>query len=101
MNFIILGQNGEVIIEVLNTLLSLAVVYLAFSLSSIMKGGALTATWNWIVAGISSFALLEIYGLVGGLSLFKIDGIEDIFEFVILMCFLIAFLLAVKSMKEI
>jgi len=62
MDLIILGQNGELVIEILNSIISLTVLVIAIKLSILMKGGTLSRTVNWIAVGVFVFSVLEVYG---------------------------------------
>ncbi|MHA2105540.1 MAG: hypothetical protein ACW981_19105 [Candidatus Hodarchaeales archaeon] len=95
-----LMEDIEIYIEVLNTILALIAVFLAFKLSRKVKGSPQETGWLLILLATIFFISLEIYGLLKGLNIFHFSGLGDVLEFFVVITFIAGFFSILKAYAD-
>jgi len=80
-------------------ILPVIVAWFAIKVASLMRGGKLEHVWKLIAAGMSVLALVKVVDGLENLGILYVGGLRSVLEFVMILVFLSAFVLAYQSLE--
>src|SRR3990170_3930231 len=80
-------------------ILPVIVAWFAIKVASLMRGGKLEHVWKLIAAGMSVLALVKVVDGLEKLGILYVGGLRSVLEFVMILVFLAAFVLAYQSLE--
>ncbi len=80
-------------------ILPVIVAWFAIKVAYLMRGGKLEDVWKLIAAGMSVLALVKVVDGLEKLGILYVGGLRSVLEFVMILVFLAAFVLAYQSLE--
>jgi hypothetical protein len=79
-------------------ILPIIIAWFAIKVAYLMRGGKLEDVWKLIAAGMSVLALVKVVDGLEQLDVLYVGGLRSVLEFVMILVFFAAFLLAYQSL---
>lgn len=86
------------LINDIGLILPIIIAWFAIKVAYLMKGGKLEDVWKLIAAGMSVLALVKVVDGLEQLEVLYVGGLRSVLEFVMILVFFAAFLLAYQSL---
>lgn len=86
------------IINDVGLILPIIVAWFAIKVANLMRGGKLEDVWKLIAAGMSVLAIVKVVDGLETLGILYVGGLREVLEFVMILVFFAAFLLAYRSL---
>jgi len=80
-------------------ILPVIVAWFAIKVAALMRGGKLEHVWKLIAAGMSVLALVKVVDGLEKLGILYVGGLRSVLEFVMILVFLAAFVMAYHSLE--
>ena len=100
INIPFLTDDLEFILEIINAVVALGVAVVAFFLTRSLKGSPMATGWNLVVAGVFSFAILELYNVNRALNFLHISGFGDVLEFITVALLFLGFVTIYRAYQQ-
>jgi hypothetical protein len=86
------------IINDIGLILPIIVAWFAIKVAALMRGGKLEDVWKLIAAGMSVLAIVKVVDGLETLGILYVGGLREVLEFVMILVFFAAFLMAYRSL---
>jgi len=82
-------EKAEPVFEVVNLVLALVTLMLALLILPNVSG-IIKENWIYVIIAVSTFAMVELLGVLKGFNIFRWYGLGDVFEFVFVTALLLS-----------
>lgn len=86
------------IVNDVGLILPIIVAWFAIKVATLMQGGKLEDVWKLIAAGMSVLAIVKVIDALEILGILYVGGLRSVLEFVMILVFFAAFLIAYQSL---